>query len=174
MTEGADRIIQSKVTAVKGIGPKKADYLNKLNIETVEDFLYFFPRDYEDRRNIRKINSLQDGEVVLIKGKLIYMLKGKMSRRQPLRVLIQDNSGSIEVVFFNGGYLAKTLKLNEEYILYGKVSVNQGRLQMLHPDITKYDSDQMLCIVPIYPLTSGITQGEMRKWQKKRFHICII
>ncbi|MGI6748852.1 MAG: ATP-dependent DNA helicase RecG [Anaerovoracaceae bacterium] len=167
MTEGDDRIIQSKVTMIKGIGPKKADCLRKLNIETIEDFLYFYPRTYEDRRHIRKINSLRDGNVALIKGRLTYMLKGRITRRHTLKLLIQDDTGSIEIVFFHGGYLAKTLKLNEEYILYGKVSVNQGKLQMLHPDITEYDPDQKLSIVPVYPLTSGITQGEMRKWQKE-------
>ncbi|MDD4565179.1 MAG: ATP-dependent DNA helicase RecG [Eubacteriales bacterium] len=159
--------MHSKATALKGVGPKKSDYLIKLNIETIEDFLYFYPRDYEDRRRLRNINSLRDGNTALIKGKTTSMLKGRIPGRQTLKLLIQDNTGSIEVVFFHGGYLAKTLKLNEEYLFYGKVSVNQGKLQMLHPDITKYEPDQKLAILPVYPLTSGVTQGEMRKWQKE-------
>lgn len=159
--------MHSKVTVLKGVGPKKSDCLSKLNIETIEDFLYFYPRDYEDRRHLRNINSLYDGNTALIKGKLTSMLKGRIPRRQTLKLLIQDNTGTIEVVFFHGGYLSKTLKLNEEYLFYGKVSVSQDKLQMLHPDITKYEPEQKLTILPVYSLTSGITQGEMRKWQKE-------
>ena len=103
--------MHSKATALKGVGPKKSDYLIKLNIETIEDFLYFYPRDYEDRRRLRNINSLRDGNTALIKGKTTSMLKGRIPGRQTLKLLIQDNTGSIEVVFFHGGYLAKTLKL---------------------------------------------------------------
>jgi ATP-dependent DNA helicase RecG len=72
----------------------------------------------------------------------------------------------MEVVFFHAGFLEKTLKLNEEYIFYGKVSENMGKIQMLHPDVSKYDAGQEQAILPIYPLTGGISQGEMRKWQK--------
>lgn len=160
--------LQNKVTAIKGIGPKKTDALNKLNIESIEDFLFFFPRDYEDRRELRKIISLRDGDTALVKGKLILLVKGRgrIPRKQTLKLLIQDDTGAMEVVFFHAGFLEKTLKQNEEYILYGKVSVNMGKIQMLHPDISKYDSGQDQAILPVYPLTGGISQGEMRKWQK--------
>ncbi|MEL7655554.1 MAG: ATP-dependent DNA helicase RecG [Bacillota bacterium] len=160
--------LQNKVTSIKGIGPKKTDALKKLNIETMEDFLYFYPRDYEDRRDLRKIISLRDGETALVKGKLSLLVKGKnrFPRKQTLKLLVQDETGAMEVVFFHAGYLEKTLKQNEEYIFYGKVTVNMGKYQMLHPDFTKYEPDQEQSILPIYPLTSGISQGEMRKWQK--------
>ena len=160
--------LQNKATAIKGIGPKKSAALNKLNIQSIEDFLFFFPRDYEDRRELRTIISLRDGDTALVRGKLILIVKGRgrIPRKQTLKLLVQDETGAMEVVFFHAGFLEHTLKPNEEYIFYGKISVNMGKIQMLHPDISKYDSDQEQTILPVYPLTAGISQGEVRKWQR--------
>lgn len=158
-----------KVTAIKGIGPRKSAALNKLNIEHIDDFLFYFPRDYEDRREMRNIASLRDGDTALVKGRLILIVKGRarIARKQTLKLLVQDETGAMEVVFFHAGFLEKTLKQNEEYILYGKVSVNMGKIQMLHPDMTKYEPAQEQTILPVYPLTSGISQGDLRKWEKE-------
>ncbi|HYH03116.1 MAG TPA: hypothetical protein VEC37_08455, partial [Bacillota bacterium] len=103
--------LQNKVTAIKGIGPRKSIALNKLNIETIEDFLYFYPRDYEDRRELRQIISVRDGDTALIRGKLALMVKGKsrFPRKQTLKLLVQDETGAMEVVFFHAGFLEKTL-----------------------------------------------------------------
>lgn len=160
--------LQDKVTAIKGIGPGKAAALNKLNIVSIEDFLFYFPRDYEDRRELRNIISLRDGDTALVKGNLILMVKGRGRnvRKQTLKLLVQDKTGAMEVVFFHAGYLEKTLKQNEEYLFYGKVSVSMGKIQMLHPDVSKFDAAQEQSILPVYPLTGGISQGEMRKWQR--------
>ena len=165
--------LKDKATAIKGIGPTKSVALNKLNIETIGDFLFFFPRDYEDRREMRKIISLRDGDNALVKGKLLLIVKGKgrIPRKQTLKLLVQDETGAMEVVFFHAGFLEKSLKQNEEYVFYGKVSINMGRIQMLHPDITKYEGEQEQAILPIYPLTGGVSQGEMRKWQKAAFEL---
>lgn len=160
--------LQNKVSAIKGIGPRKSVALNKLNIESIEDFLFYYPRDYEDRRELRKISSLRDCDTALVKGKLLLIVKGRgrIPRKQTLKLFVQDETGGMEVVFFHAGFMEKSLKQNEEYIFYGKVTVNMGKIQMLHPDISKYEPDQEQTILPIYPLTDGISQGEMRKWQR--------
>ncbi|HML38122.1 MAG TPA: ATP-dependent DNA helicase RecG [Bacillota bacterium] len=160
--------LQDKVTAIKGIGPKKSVALNKLNINSIEDFLFFYPRDYEDRREMRQIISLRDGDTALVKGKLILMVKGRgwSPRKQTLKLLVQDETGAMEVVFFHAGFLDKTLKQSEEYLFYGKVSVNMGKIQMLHPEVSRYEAGGERAILPVYPLTEGISQGDMRKWQK--------
>jgi ATP-dependent DNA helicase RecG len=165
--------LNDRATAIKGIGPMKSVALKKLNIETISDFLFFYPRDYEDRRELREIISLRDGDTALVKGKLLLIVKGKgrIPRKQTLKLLVQDETGAMEVVFFHAGYLEKSLKQNEEYVFYGKASINMGRIQMLHPDVTKYEEDQEQAILPIYPLTGGVSQGEMRKWQKAAFEL---
>jgi len=160
--------LQNKVSSIKGIGPRKSVALNKLNIESIEDFLFYYPRDYEDRRELRKISSLRDCDTASVKGKLLLIVKGRgrIPRKQTLKLFVQDETGGMEVVFFHAGFMEKSLKQNEEYIFYGKVTVNMGKIQMLHPDISKYEPGQEQAILPIYPLTDGISQGEMRKWQR--------
>ncbi|HWQ80377.1 MAG TPA: ATP-dependent DNA helicase RecG, partial [Anaerovoracaceae bacterium] len=160
--------LQSKATDLKGIGPAKSAALNKLKIDTIEDFLFFYPRDYEDRREMRQIAFLRDGETALVKGTIILLVKGRgrFPGKQTLKLMVQDETGAMEVVFFNARFLDKMLKQNEDYIFYGKVSLNAGRIQMLHPDVSRYEQDQEQSILPVYPLTVGISQGEMRKWQK--------
>ena len=97
--------------------------------------------------------------------------KGRIPRKQTLKLLVQDETGAMEVVFFHAGFLEKTLKQNEEYLFYGKASINMGRTQMLHPDVSKYEPDQEQSILPVYPLTGGVSQGEMRKWQRAAFEL---
>lgn len=158
--------LQESVSSIKGIGPKKAAALEKLNIRTIEDLMYFFPRDYEDRRNRKKINELVDDETAVVKGRIKKVLSDKYKRgnKQLLKLLVTDETGILEVVFFNAKYLQKTFRPGAEYVFYGKVSLNFGKLQMVHPD---YSTDtEEGGIVSIYPLTKGISQKEMRNWQK--------
>ena len=112
--------LQNKVTAMKGIGPMKSVALGKLNIESIEDFLFFYPRDYEDRREMRKIISLRDGDTALVKGNLTLIVKGKgrISRKQTLKLLVQDETGAMEVVFFHAGFLEKSIRRDEEYLFF--------------------------------------------------------
>jgi len=93
--------LQNKVTEIKGVGPKKSVALHKINIESIEDFLFFYPRDYEDRREVRTILSLCDGDTALVKGKLILKVKGRgrIPRKQTLKLFVQDETGGMEVVF---------------------------------------------------------------------------
>lgn len=161
--------LNNSVNTIKGIGQKKASTLKKLKIETIEDFFNYYPRDYEDRREVKSIAELIDGETTLIRGKLSLMINGKYipKRKQSLKLLVQDETGTIEIVFFNATYLNKSLNIGEVYEFYGKAAINNGRVQMLHPDLNKYNSEDQNIILPIYPLINGLTQGELRKWQKE-------
>jgi len=159
--------LEDKVNSIKGIGPTKATALKKLKIESIEDLLYYYPRDYEDRRELKKITELVDGETALLRGNLRVMVKGKFSprRKQTLKLLIQDETGVMEVVFFNAAYLNKTLVKDGIYEFFGKATVNNGRVQMLHPEFTKYENDNQQIILPVYPLIKGLTQSDLRKCQ---------
>ncbi|NLY71886.1 MAG: ATP-dependent DNA helicase RecG, partial [Clostridiales bacterium] len=157
------------VKSIKGVGPKKAKVLEALDIFTIEDLLHHYPRDYEDRRIIRTINSLKEDETVLIQGKirLIHKSRYVKGKKRTLRLLVSDNTGDIEVVFFNSAYLERILKKNVEYQFYGKISRNNGRLQMLHPNLSVSTGESAPGILPIYSLVQGITQNEIRRWQKE-------
>jgi len=157
---------REKVTELKGVGPKKSEALEKLNIRTLEDLILFFPRDYEDRRNKVKIRELREDVSAVIKGKVERAVSDryKYGRKQLLKLLVSDDTGTVEVVFFNAKYLASSFKTGHEYIFYGKPQMNFGRLQMIHPEFSRND-DVSEGILPVYPLTKGISQKEMRQWQ---------
>ncbi len=161
--------LTNQIATMKGIGPKKQTALNRLGIYTIEDFLFYYPRDYEDRRELRTIRSLIDGEIAMVRGKLIQIeaAKVRFPKKRTVKALIEDGTGTIEAIFFRAGYLEKTLKTDQIYVCYGKVSIKAGKKQMIHPDIHPYSFEQEKAILPIYPLTSGVTQTEMRKWQKE-------
>ena len=160
--------LHSAITELKGVGPKKAEAFARLGIFTIEDLILTFPRLYEDRRNVVPISQLKEGERAVFKGKVDAIVPGSFRSRgkSVLRILISDDTGSIEVVFFNAGYLAKTLHIGDELTFFGTPSVNRDRLQVVHPEFEKSGNAQT-GILPIYPLTKGITQREMRKIQKE-------
>ena len=94
--------LSDKVTELKGLGPKKAEALEKLNIRTLEDLMLFFPREYENRKNKVKICDLKVDQPAVVKGRVLSSIsdKYKYGRKQLLRLLVTDDTGVMEVVFF--------------------------------------------------------------------------
>ena len=160
--------LQDGVAKVKGIGPKKKELLSHLQIETVEDLLYFFPRKYEDRSHVSTIMEAPFDQDVLICGRVVSKKGGAAAynRKIPLRVMVEDNTGSVELIFFNAKYLQNYFLVGQEYALFGKITLNYGRRQMAHPEFHKVgEKDDVRGILPVYPLTEGISQAQMRNWQ---------
>lgn len=160
--------LQDSITTLKGVGPKKADAFARLGVYTVEDLMFTFPRIYEDRKQILPIAQLKEGEPALFAGEVDVIRSGGFYRgrgNRVLRMLITDDTGSIEVVFFNAAYLAKTIHRGDRLAFFGKPVYNRDRLQVVHPQFEKEETVQT-GILPIYPLTNGITQREMRRLQK--------
>lgn len=151
------------ITTLKGVGPKKAENLGRLNINTIEDLMLFFPRSYEDRSRVMNISELQSGIKCLIKGRVVRKYVNRYGRKGRLVLKVTDATGGIEVVFFNAAYIAKAVQEGEEYLFYGQVSENRAHLQMVHPTFEKDDGKRGL--VPVYPLTKGVSQNEIRKLQ---------
>lgn len=151
------------VTTLKGVGPKKAEALSRLGIETLEDLILFFPRSYEDRSAVTAVRDLRPGERYLVKGRVFRKDLYRYGRKQRLVLKVRDVTGGIEVVFFNASYLAKAVQEGEEYLFYGQVSENRAHLQMIHPSFEKDDGRRGL--VPVYPLTKGVSQNEIRRLQ---------
>lgn len=155
------------VKEIKGVGPKKVKALENLNVRTVEDLLFLFPRRYEDRRNIKTIQNLINGEKASVKAKVIMIVKSnfRYGKKKTLRLLVEDETGTMEVVFFNANYLERTVKKDSVYMLFGNVSVKDGKTQMIHPDINIWEKGDHGEILPIYPLSKGLSQKDLRKWQ---------
>ena len=160
--------LKQSVTALKGIGPKKAALLEKLGIMTVEDMLLHIPRDYQDRRHVCPVSEIEEDKPVLIQGvvKTVKADPYRPGRKQILRVFVVDETAGIEVLFFNARYLAQSFRVGSRYDFYGRASMNNGRMQMIHPDFAISEKGGVRGILPVYPVTAGLGQKEMRTWMQ--------
>ncbi len=160
--------LHDSITTLKGVGPKKAEAFGRLDIHTLRDLALTVPRSYEDRRDTVSIENLKEGEAAVFQGMVDRIVPSRFRGRrgQVLKLLVSDDTGSVEVVFFNASYLKRAFTPGKEYAFYGRPSrSNRTRvLQVIHPDFAKA-GDFEQGIVPIYPLTKGITQREMRRIQ---------
>lgn len=156
----------------KGVGPARAEKLARLGLKTVRDLLLFLPRRYEDRTHLCKLSELLPGQTATIRATVVRIREGRPVRGPTfITAELQDGTGSCLAVWFNRRYLAQTLREGMEIIATGKVSLYKGRLQIA-PDeyeIASSASDgpsgpELSCgrIVPIYPLTEGLSQRFMR------------
>ncbi len=152
--------------SLEGIGPKKEALFAKLGIYAVEDMLEFYPRAYEDRREIRKVSSLagiESGSKVMLRLRVLTKLLGRgFGRKRTLRLLAEDDSGRMEIIFFNSGFLASSFTPGKEYCFFGPVDVSRGRMVMTHPSFSEAGSEES-GILPTYRLTAGLTQKDMRR-----------
>ncbi len=150
---------------VKGVGPKRAAKLKKINIYTVEDLIYYFPRDYEDRRKFKKISQCVNGEKVSLKVKVAGYPSVLRPRKNLtiLKIPVRDETDYAYLVWFNQAYLADRFNNNEILIVNGKINRRGRELQIQNPVFEKENSNSKKVgnIIPIYPLTNKITNNEM-------------
>lgn len=167
--------LSNPIAAIRGIGPKKAQRLFNIGILSVEDLLNHFPRGYQDRREITSLSNLQNGIPALTCGVVTMVVKEstRYKKQQILRILVEDSlscgdAATMEVVFFHVNYLESQFKKGEPYYFYGIPKVEWGKRQMVFPEFFHANSPQASVqartILPLYPLTYGISQAELRKW----------
>ncbi|MCR5481176.1 MAG: ATP-dependent DNA helicase RecG [Clostridia bacterium] len=160
---------EDSVKTIKGIGNKKQEALLRLGISEAGDIPRLYPRSYQDRRKITGISGLYAGESFLVRARVVTAAAGRFvpKRGRILRLLVSDETGRLEIVFFNAAYLSKALEAGSMYDFYGRVTEVKGRLIMTHPEFSKViPGTSGQGIVCIYPLTSGISQNEMHRLQK--------
>ncbi|MBU5437749.1 ATP-dependent DNA helicase RecG [Tissierella sp. MSJ-40] len=149
---------------IKGVGPKRASKLRRLNINTVEDLLYFVPRDYEDRSKFKTLRECTIGE----KTSLEVEVCGPPNILRPrknfsiLKIPIKDESGYGCLVWFNQDYLRDRFAIGNKLIVNGKINKMGMEIQIVNPIFEKEGNLKKIGkIMPIYPLTEGLTNNEM-------------
>lgn len=153
------------ITALKGVGPKMAETLEKLRIKSYLDLLFHLPFRYQDRTRITPIALLQPSQIAIIEGE-IFKKEMTHGRRPTLLVWLKDESGVIAVRFFNF-YTSMIKRFDALKVLrcYGEVRYGLNRLEMSHPEVLNF-ADQNVELeermTPIYSLTAGITQKQMQ------------
>ena len=156
--------LKKDIQFVKGIGPKKAYKLNKLGIFTLKDLLYYFPRQYEDRNNLKKIVDLKNEDKATIKALIIGITTSNPKKGMTLtKVDVKDETGYAKLVFFNQPYISNTFKSGDTVLVFGKVKKEFKNVEISSCEIEHLsNSPKNTCkIMPIYPLTFGVTNKEI-------------
>jgi len=157
------------VQYAKGIGPHLSKLFQKLNIKYVYDLLYYFPKNYLDLRNVKRIYELQSGEVALLRVK-IRNVEERKGRVNLLIALATDGTGYITAVWFNQPYLKNIFKVDMEVYLFGKVQFSYGKWEMPSPGYEIIEKNKELLhtmrIIPVYSLTEGLSEKVLRSKMK--------
>jgi ATP-dependent DNA helicase RecG len=160
------------VRCSKGIGPRRAELLERIGIRTIRDALYYLPFRYEDRTSISKICNIRIGCVETVRGKVVSStLKGPPRGMRIFSALINDGSGIVQAQWFNQPYMKKNFPIGREVLLSGQVKMEPRFRHGLTIDAPEYEfidggpesSAHTGRIVPIYRLTAGISIKQFRK-----------
>lgn len=169
--EKENDITTISIRHVKGVGPKVASLFTKKDIHTIEDFLYFLPIRYEDKRTIRKISELKEGEKALILARVIASrpVYFPRARKRAFEATVRDDTGSLTLRWFHVvlPYLRELCAKDNVLLSAGKVTKFGNRLQIVHPETvlleTENELESLQGIIPVYSEINGIKQGVIRK-----------
>ena len=171
MTESY-RNIYSKLEDIptKYITAKQLSNLKSLGINTVYDLIYYFPRAYDDRTNIKKIGELKFNEYVVIKASVMSVVNLTVrSGKKIVKAMVSDGTGIMEILWFGMPYIKKSLRVGEEYIFIGQTK-KAAVFQLINPEYKLFSGQQKVSeseILPIYSSNKNITQNSLRKLVEK-------
>ena len=158
--------LKKDIQFIKGVGPSRVKLLNKLGINNLEDLITYYPRNYEDRGKPKTISELVDGEEALISAFVVARMSEVRIRKNLTlcKVVVRDETGTAQITWYNQSYLKNSLKVNERYKFYGKVSNKYGKIDIQSPVFEpEGETKKTGKIIPIYPLTYSLSQNTIRK-----------
>ena len=166
--------MQTTLVYLKGVGPERARLLKEeLNLRTFEDLLHFFPNRYIDRTRFYSINDIpRNNTEIQIKGKITSVNYIDQKRGKRMVASFEDETGEIELVWFRGyRWIRDQLKINESYIIFGRLNWFRGKASMPHPEIeleSNFQKNTKISFYPIYPSTEklinkGLSQKVVQK-----------
>lgn len=158
------------VQYLKGVGPGRAKLFANLGVASIEDLLYLFPHRYEDRTKLTPLSALKVGQCHTVTAHVIRtdQRRAWYTHKHVCEIEVADKGRKLTCVWFNQPYMTHYFKVDDRVVLFGKVDVYKDRLQMVSPEyeVITEDEDASLSIgriVPIYPLTRGLSQRTLRK-----------
>ncbi len=164
------------VTILKGVGPSKAKQFAALNIHTLRDLICHFPRGYEDRTRLVPIEKLEVDTPACFRAMVMNTPRTSHIRKglDLTKVQVADHSGRLNLTFFNNRFVADQLQYGREYIFYGAVSGDFIGYNMTNPVFEPLEAPPVTTrrILPIYPLTAGLSNAAMLKAVRQALSIC--
>ena len=166
------RNIYSKLEDIptKYITAKQLSNLKSLGINTIYDLIYYFPRAYDDRTNIKKIGELKFNEYVVIKASVMSVVNLTVrSGKKIVKAMVSDGTGIMEILWFGMPYIKKSLRIGEEYLFIGQTK-KAAVFQLINPEYKLFSGQQKVSeneILPIYSSNKNITQNSLRKLVEK-------
>lgn len=168
--------LSDPITMLKGIGPAKAKCFAALNIITLEDLICHFPRGYDDRTQMVRIEKLQPDVPACFRAMVMNTPRTSHIRKglDLTKVQVADTTGRLNLTFFNAKYAAEQLHYGEEYLFYGAVSGDFIGYSMTNPVFEPVDSAPGVTrrILPVYPLTAGLTNAAVGRAVAQAMEIC--
>ena len=136
--------LDTPIQFIKGVGPKRAKVLESLNIFTIKDLLYYFPRKYLDRTSLSTIGSINEGEEVNLVGRVKSVNLRRMKKGNFVTANVADHTGSIRLMWFNAAdYIHQSLKVGDLLAMNGKVAAYKGSPQIVHPEYDKLNANEI-------------------------------
>ena len=158
--------LTTPVTALHKVGDKMAEKLARLGIATIQDMLYTLPRRYDDYREMRTLNHVRPGEHVTVLAAVRSVAKKEGRGRRPyLLITLDDGTNTMQVTFFGQPWLQRQFRRGSQLVLSGQVEIFRGQLMMTNPEweLLEHENIHTWRIVPVYPLTKGLTARTMRR-----------
>ena len=169
--------LHTDVRYIKGIGEKKAQALHKLGVFSIYDLISFFPRKYEDRSQFKPIALTMDGETVCIQALVADTPRLSHIRRgmDIVKLRAVDDSGSVDITFFNQPYAKDNLHRGESYNFFGRVELRGGRRTMANPVYEPEDRAGQVTgrIIPVYRLCAGLNQRSLMQAIRQGLDSCL-
>lgn len=158
--------LATKLTAIKGVGPKLAEIFTAAGLLTIHDLLLYLPLKYLDFSKFSDIADLQPGQTVTLQASVVSIRSFYKNRRPITSVVISDGTGTCTLWWFNTTFISKTLKKGQEYYFSGTVN---DRLGMIQPSFEKISEDTTHTgrVVPSYSQSLDVPQGTLRRILKE-------
>ena len=168
--------LHDPITVLKGIGPTKAKQFAALNIFTLGDLICHFPRGYEDRTKLLPIKKMEVDVPACFRAMVMNTPRTAHIRKglDLTRVQVADHTARLTLTFFNNKYAAEQLQYGREYIFYGTLTGDFVGYNMTNPVFESLDSQPVTTrrVLPIYPLTAGLSNAAMLKAVRQALAIC--
>ncbi len=171
--------LKRPLSSLKGIGSMRAEALARRGLHTLLDVLCFIPLRYEDRSRILPIDETEIDRPALVRGKPLFGREESFShkRKRLFRIHIADESSVLELIWFQYKkvYLGNFLKQGQDILAYGTVRMNQGKRQMIHPDIRLIERvvlKKHLGLLPVYPAIKGVPKQVLVSAIQQALELC--